>query len=58
MSLIASRKLLPFDPYRYLRDLLTRLPQLSTEVDDDTVRKLLSVAWLIDHPDGNLNARN
>jgi len=58
MSLIASCKLLSVDPYRYLRDLLTRLPQLGPKVDDDTVRKLLPDAWLVDHPDGHLIVRD
>jgi len=58
MSLISSCKLLSVDPRRYLRDLLKRLPHLGPKVDGTRVRKLLPDAWLVDHPDGHLIARD
>ena len=47
MSLIASCKLLEVDPYRYLRDLFTRLPSAPPEDLDE----FLPDRWLASHPD-------
>ena len=49
-SLIATCKLRHVDPYHYLRDILTRLPQQDvTSVDD-----LLPDHWLTQHPEAKL----
>ena len=58
LSLIASCKLLSVDPYRYLRDVLTRLPQAGPAPDEAFVRSLLPDAWLAAHPEGRLIERN
>jgi transposase len=47
MSLVASCKLLEIDPYRYLRDLFTRLPAAQPEDLDE----FLPDRWLATHPD-------
>ena len=47
MSLIASCKLLKVDPYRYLRDLFTRLPAAQPEGLDE----FLPDRWLAANPD-------
>ena len=58
LSLIATCKLLSVDPYQYLRDVLTRLPQAGPEPDEAFVRSLLPDAWLAAHPEGRLIERN
>jgi len=58
LSLIASIKLLSVDPYRYLREVLTRLPQAGPEPDEAFVWCLLPDTWLAAHPEVRLIERN
>ena len=57
-SLIGSARLHEVEPWAYLRDALTRLPQLVEEPGespgDDVLRELLPDRWLVTHPDARL----
>ena len=53
-SLIGSARLHEVEPWAYLRDVLTRLPELGEEPGDDALRELLPDRWLTTHPDARL----
>jgi transposase len=53
-TLVASCKRLRIDPFAYLRDVFTRLPEIST---DDELRELLPDRWIEKHPEHRLAHR-
>ena len=57
-SLIGSARLHQVEPWAYLRNVLTRLPELVAEPGetpgDDALRELLADRWLATHPDAKL----
>jgi transposase len=53
-SLIGSARLHEVEPWIYLRDVLTRLPELGEEPDHDSLGDLLPDRWLAAHPDAKL----
>jgi len=53
-SLIGSARLHEVEPWAYLRDVLTRLPELGENPGDDALGELLPDRWLTTHPDAKL----
>lgn len=53
-SLIGSARLHEVEPWAYLRDVLTRMPELGDEPGDDALRELLPDRWIATHPDAKL----
>jgi transposase len=53
-SLIGSARLHEVEPWRYLRDMLTRLPLLGEKPGAEALRELLPDHWLAAHPDARL----
>lgn len=53
-SLIGSARLHEVEPWAYLRDVVTRMPELGDAPDDDALRELLPDRWLATHPDARL----
>jgi transposase len=49
-SLVASCKANQVEPWAYLRDVFTRLPQLGEPIPPATLDALLPDRWLADHP--------
>jgi transposase len=54
-TLVATCKRLRIDPFAYLRDVFTRLPQITT---DDQLQDLLPDRWRDGHPEHRLVHRN
>jgi transposase len=50
-TLVATCKRLRMDPFAYLRDVFTRLPQIS---GDEALRDLLPDRWIVAHPESRL----
>jgi len=54
-TLVATCKRLRIDPFSYLRDVFTRLPQIST---DEPLQELLPDRWIDGHPESRLAHRD